>query len=48
MGQGVVPRPVIGSVFLAEFFLAEFFVSVVVTATFIMTIGLELCRSSRA
>ena len=37
IGQGVVPRLVIGSVNLAEFF-----VTIVVTATFIMTIGLEL------
>jgi uncharacterized membrane protein YfcA len=37
IGQGAVPRLVIGSVNLAEFF-----VTMVVTATFIMTIGLEL------
>ena len=41
IGQGAVPRLVIGSVNLAEFF-----VTMVVTATFIMTIGLE--RSERA
>ena len=37
IGQGAVPRFVIGSVNLAEFF-----VTVVVTATFVITIGLEL------
>ena len=37
IGQGAVPRLVIGSVNLAEFF-----VTVVVAATFIVTIGLEL------
>ena len=37
IGQGAVPRLVIGSVNLAEFF-----VTMVVTATFVMTNGLEL------
>ena len=37
IGQGAAPRLVIGSVNLAEFF-----VTAVVTATFVMTIGLEL------
>jgi uncharacterized membrane protein YfcA len=43
VGRGATPRFAIGSTNLAEFF-----VTTTISATFVATIGLELCRSSPA